>query len=262
MKTVISTIPKLAWELSDHSIFKSLILGSQLCYFYISRFYISSFGDFTLNISVSGKQQSFTLKHVLDVAGLAEAFVDKDYEIKTSKDVTSILDLGGHIGDTALYWRKHYPSAKIVVVEPSSKTLTYLRKNFGSDTNVQIIQGALAAESGEMELQLTKNPMGHSLKVRNSQIDTEKIQTFTLADICRLSQVDSFDIIKFDIEGGEDALLGIDPKLFGQAYVGEIHLDLLPGITLDSYKTVFKVASVTFTKTKHPKRYIMRALYA
>ncbi|MFM2339811.1 MAG: hypothetical protein RLZZ360_447 [Candidatus Parcubacteria bacterium] len=262
MKTIISTIPKLAWELSDHSIFKSLILSSQLCYFYISRFYVSNLGDFTLNIPVSGKRKLFTLKHVLDVAGLAEAFVDKDYEIKTSKDITSILDLGGHIGDTALYWRKRYPDAKIVVVEPSSKTLEYLRKNFSADINVQIIQGALATEAGEMELQLTKNPMGHSLKVRTSQIDTENIQTFSLADICRLSQVDRFDIIKFDIEGGEDALLDIDPKLFGQTYVGEIHLDLLQGITLDSYKNTFKESTVSFSQTKHPKRYIMRAIYA
>ncbi len=262
MKTLIKTIPKLAWALSGQSVMKAVVLHCRLSYFYITRFYWPMWGNFSITIFVDGNKQPFTLHSFLDVAGLAEAFVDQDYKFEEIHDVRTILDIGGHIGDSTLYFRMKYPKATVFVVEPSSDTLKYLQKNFAHDDKVKIIQGALAATSGYLELQITKNSMGHSLKSRASGIGQETVKTYTLADICGLAGVSKFDITKFDIEGGEDALLSIKPDTYSRAYIGEIHLDLLPGVSLEDYKTTFKDAVVTFTPTKHPKRYIMRALYA
>ncbi|MFN3692503.1 MAG: FkbM family methyltransferase [Candidatus Paceibacteria bacterium] len=262
MKTIINTVPKLAWELSGHSILATLILSCRLSYFYITRYYWPAWGDFSITVYVTRKAQLFTLHSFLDVAGLAEAFVDKEYSFDGIDEVKTILDIGGHIGDSTLYFRMKYPKVTIFVVEPATETLKYLRKNFANDDKVKIIQGALAATSGYLELQITKNSMGHSLKSRSSGVGHETVKTHTLSDICSLAGVSKFDITKFDIEGGEDALLSIKPNTYSRAYIGEIHLDLLPGVSLEDYKTVFKDASVTFTNTKHQKRYIMRALYA
>jgi SAM-dependent methyltransferase len=50
----------------------------------------------------------------------------------------TVLDLGAGCGETAQFFLNH-GAGKVVCVEPESKCLEYLRKNFGNDPRVEIV---------------------------------------------------------------------------------------------------------------------------
>ncbi len=261
MRTLLFTIPALANALSGGTFGLRVLLILQMTYFYVTRYFLPDLGDYTLQVKVSSQKRSYTVRHALDIAGLAESFIDQDYAIGVTREVGTILDLGAHIGDSALYFRSKYPEALIVMVEPASNALKYLQQNFETDHKCQIIQGALMSEPGVIDLQITTNPMGNSVKTRKQAVATETVPGLTMSDICARAGVSQFDIIKFDIEGGEDVLLSLTPSQYGLLYIGEIHLDLLPNATIEQFTKVMSGFSVSFARTKHPKRYIMQATY-
>jgi FkbM family methyltransferase len=81
-----------------------------------------------------------------------EIFINQIYDFDYTGDTPTIIDGGGHIGISALYFLKRYPLARLTVFEPSEEMLHFLRKNLTANgfTNVQIIPAALGKTEGEM----------------------------------------------------------------------------------------------------------------
>lgn len=73
--------------------------------------------------------QQVWIKREYDLAAAAPRHWRLLQEAYEASDRPVILDAGGHIGMSVLWWKQLFPRAHVVVVEPSSANLSVLRNN-------------------------------------------------------------------------------------------------------------------------------------
>ena len=151
---------------------------------------------------------------------LWEVFYKQDYKIEV-RDPTVIIDIGGHIGITTMYFAKKYPEAQIITVEPNAssykKLVTNIRLN--NINNVKLLRSAVTNIDGG-EMILYKNLMSGMSSVNNNNyggefIGREKVKTITLRRLLSDNKIRNVDLIKIDCEGCEfDILMNLESVIF------------------------------------------------
>jgi FkbM family methyltransferase len=115
---------------------------------------------------------------------------------------TTIVDLGGNVGYSMLWWSTRFPDARIVVYEPMPEQAgliaTHVRLN-GLESRVTIHAAAVGVQPGEAILV----PSGARSVLRNAG-DGIRVPVVDLLD--ELAGV-PIDLLKIDIEGSEHPLL-------------------------------------------------------
>lgn len=120
-----------------------------------------------------------------------------------------IIDAGGNIGFTALYYRDAYPEAAIVSIEPERGNFTELSRHIGDDPLMLLLQAALSGRDGESEI---VNPRAQAWGFRTRFVTNGsgdpalKIPALCVDSVVTLAAerwpIEPF-IIKIDIEGAE-----------------------------------------------------------
>lgn len=163
-----------------------------------------------------------------------DIFLFQDYKFKTNSKTPFIIDCGGHIGTSTLYFKKKFPESKIIVFEPSPVPLTMLKLNIKQNgyKDVRIIPAALGIKSGTTAFYIRKDPQKESwsdttnLKMRYDPEEFKKINVKSV----RLSPYINkpVDLLKLDIEGTETKVLKeIEKKLkFVKNLIIEYHGDV------------------------------------
>lgn len=166
-----------------------------------------------------------------DMAVFREVLIDRIYDFSISEPQT-ILDLGANCGLASVFYANKYPSARIMAVEPEHGNFVALKRNCGPYERILAIEGAVWSSDGTVSL-------GHmsgedpefsqwDYQVRSSGELTA--QAFTIETLARMAGVDSFDLIKCDIEGGEVELLSHTPWIRNvKTLVVELHDRFIPG---------------------------------
>lgn len=65
-----------------------------------------------------------------------------------------VIEVGGHIGFIAVYFATLAKKGRVIVFEPGSNNLPYLRSNTKNYPNLQIVESAVGDVSGEIEFYL------------------------------------------------------------------------------------------------------------
>lgn len=140
-----------------------------------------------------------------------------------------ILDAGAHIGLSVLWWRRLFPEAHIVAIEPSSANLAVLQRNVAKLNDVTVLHAALSAKTGSLRIADTVD-CGSAVRV-NAEGTGELVRTITVAQV--LEQVGAKEILlaKIDIEGSEAELFADHLAWLDQthALTVETHDWLYPG---------------------------------
>lgn len=138
-----------------------------------------------------------------------DIFIEGIYDFKSAQPCPRILDGGGYVGFSTLYFKSRYPESKITVFECEPKALNLLKENLsacGYD-DVEIVEAALAAEEGTMSFSQEGGDAG-SLYLNegpNIQVKTVKLEKWLEQEI---------DFLKLNIEGAEmDVLSSCGDKL-------------------------------------------------
>ncbi len=136
-----------------------------------------------------------------------------------------ILDLGANIGLASLYFRKSWPRAKIVAIEPDADNFRMLCRNA---PEARPIQAAIASERGRVTI---VNPESASWGYQTQLAPDGAIEAITVADI--LEQYPGCEpfICKIDIEGAEDELFSKNTDWLAAfpIVVVELHDWMAPG---------------------------------
>jgi FkbM family methyltransferase len=138
---------------------------------------------------------------------LREVFIFGDYACKTDSSAPRIIDCGGNIGITTLFYKHYYPQAKITAFEPMKDAFDALKFNTSGLKDVEIINAAVSREDGEITFwELPNNPGGSTaspdvFKTKGKRLNFSE----TKAKAVKLSNYikEPVDILKIDIEGSE-----------------------------------------------------------
>ena len=165
-----------------------------------------------------------------------EIFTHHAYYFETESEKPVIIDAGAHIGLATLYFKKLYPTAQIIAIEPHPDSCKLLRKNIEVNylEDVTVIEAALAADarmseiSHDGKLALADLPR-FSTTTRTFHADTQfnwfSTASFQAGAWNKAQTTDSFsvptlslskvlqtigkqiDLLKLDIEGAEQEVI-------------------------------------------------------
>lgn len=137
-----------------------------------------------------------------------------------------IVDAGANIGAATLWFHQQYPAASIVAVEPDPGNATILRMNVAGIEICTVLQAAIGAERGFVEL----TTGGSGWAVTSTRAD-QGVKTVVIEDAFAESGGDTPFIVKIDIEGFEKDLFSSNLDWLEQAFmvVLEPHDWMFPG---------------------------------
>ncbi|WP_294536080.1 FkbM family methyltransferase [uncultured Rhodoblastus sp.] len=184
-------------------------------------------GTPALTLGCNGKIHSWTLVERSDLTVLEEVFLNQEYALDgVAPDV--VFDLGANIGVSAIFFAHRWPEARIFAIEPSPGTFKRLQVNTAMYPNITCINCAVSGADGVADFVISPNHISSSLFRKLEGASTVPVEVRSFASLLRQVGVDHVDVVKFDVEGAEDAFF-LDPSPIRDvsALIGEIHKDLL-----------------------------------
>jgi len=145
------------------------------------------------------------------------------------KNKSILLEVGGHIGFTSLYFAKLIgKDGKLYVFEPGTNNLPYLKKNISNHSNIFLEEYACSNKNGNEKFyqdnltgqnnSLIPNFAGLDFNKKNApgikvQKKITNVKTIRISDFCKKNSINP-DFIKIDVEGHEyGVLLGAEEIL-------------------------------------------------
>lgn len=153
------------------------------------------------------KQQSLVLcmrTFSGDIDIFYEIFWKKTYVIpeNIATNFTTIVDLGAHIGLTAIDFALHYPQAKILAVEASEKNFNLLRSNTSRFSNITCIHAAAYPHNGSVRF--NSDGISYNSKISDSGLE---VRAISVQSLIKEHGIERINLLKIDIEGAEELLL-------------------------------------------------------
>lgn len=145
-----------------------------------------------------------------DLLALEQVFLDRQYDVGSvpSEKIEYIVDLGSNIGATALLWAQRYPAARMVLVEPDPDNFKLLRRNTAAFRDrCLLINAAVANRCGRTSFFRSEREYGHSIMKTDDCVSEIRVQSLTISAILRLASFPRVDLLKMDIEGGEQNVM-------------------------------------------------------
>ena len=119
-----------------------------------------------------------------------EIHVFQDYVAKNLPNSPTILDAGANMGVTTKYYKKKYPNAHIIAIEPNPKTFKILEKNTRHLDNVQLLNKALIATNKFVYITDKILSWANTVSTRKTGTKVEGIS------LIKLLKTNKFDLIK------------------------------------------------------------------
>jgi len=153
-----------------------------------------------------------------------------EYFIQQDINPETILDIGGNIGITSLYFANRYPSAKIIAFEPVPSNFAVLSKNIAPYPNITGLPIALGKEKGILEMYCSDDPAnngGFSFFETGCDVGRKvSVEVKEINGVLSEHNIKKIDLIKIDTEGAEyDILTSLDENILGSVkwIIGELH---------------------------------------
>ena len=156
-------------------------------------------------------------RNYMDAAILAEVFLDNCYvRGLTIPDQPIVVDIGGYIGDFALYAANRLNARKVVVCEPSPRNWVLLKKNVANnhyEDRVEMVNKAVT-DGEDVMLNVDAPDRGQarvSAYYGSNNLDRRTVPGVTLASLVEDYGLRVIDLLKIDCEGGEYTILSTTP---------------------------------------------------
>lgn len=129
----------------------------------------------------------------------------------TGQPIRHIVDVGGNVGYTTLYWASQYSEARILAFEPHPANVAAFRQHVQRNRlGDRVVLIPSAAGTREGAVCLWDDGSGSSHVISRRAAEQETIQA-SMVDWFSQLGTEPIDVLKIDIEGGEYELLA-DPR--------------------------------------------------
>jgi FkbM family methyltransferase len=119
----------------------------------------------------------------------------------TGLAIRTILDVGAHIGESALKFITAFPDATIHSFEPVTSTFDLLRHSVSGYANIHCHQLALGRAAGSAPIYLTQHSSMSSLARPDVIVAEETVRVTTVHDFVTENALSHIDLLKIDAEG-------------------------------------------------------------
>ncbi len=136
-----------------------------------------------------------------------DLFVREALKAEIDEESPRILDCGANIGLATLYFKKHYPRAKVTAFEADPTICSILEKNLRVNgcADVETVHGAVWTSNGSVSFAREGADSGAIEGVGGALPGlTATVPSVRLKDVLAKGEV---SILKLDIEGAEEAVL-------------------------------------------------------
>ena len=151
-----------------------------------------------------------------DLITLIECFGKLDY--RASKNISVAVDFGSNIGISALYFLTRNPSVQVYLFEPVPSNIERLRENLkGYEKRYKVSECAIGVNEGEFDFScedtgryggLMEEGISDLSRLSSNKVIKVKVllANHVLSEVLEKHQ--SIDIVKIDVEGYENKILG------------------------------------------------------
>jgi FkbM family methyltransferase len=202
-----------------------------------------------------GRRLSLTLGQYQDLEIVRELYVEGEYpdDLELS-DPEVIVDLGANIGLALLDFRLRYPHARLIGIEPDPIAFNTLASNTSSDPNIQILPVAAAGVDGVRTFYSSSESVVSGFSRSRPFQKPILVSTKSLDSLLGDMNLDGIDLLKIDVEGAEEEVLGACTRLSDvRVVVGELHTQALTMPVEDFYRRYLSDFAVE-TTDRRPER--------
>jgi FkbM family methyltransferase len=156
-------------------------------------------------------------RNVVDAGILAETYLDNSYVRGLSlPEHPIVVDIGGFIGDFALYAAKRLNALRVVVCEPSSQNWALLERNVANnhyEDRIELVNKAVT-DGRDIRMNVDAPARGqHRVSgYYHSSVEGRTVPGISLASLVKDHGLTTIDLLKIDCEGGEYDILSATPK--------------------------------------------------
>ena len=142
-----------------------------------------------------------------------EIFLKEVYKISGNSSSCTIVDAGANIGLASIYFLSKFPNATIISIEPDPENVEIFRKNLSHQIDagsLKIIEAAIANEEAERFLSLSALKYNPKLISDSGDERAIKVNTVSMQAIFKQFSIADIELMKMDIEGGEEEIFSVD----------------------------------------------------
>lgn len=174
-----------------------------------------------------------------DIYSIHEIWFEESYRLPVELKPSVLVDVGANIGMTSLWLAKQYDCRRIIAVEPSAGNAAVARENFASNgIDAVVHEAAAGARDGDAKFyEVSSSTNGRLVFDDDKEADLPvgvvkavPVRVISMASILASLPADmAIDLMKVDIEGGEQALLTGDVSWLARvkALLIEFHPSLI-----------------------------------
>ena len=164
-----------------------------------------------------------------------------------------IIDCGGNIGLSAIWFAEQFPKAKILCIEPEESNFDLLQRNIQQYAGrVVAMKGGVWSEPGTLSIvNPDAGPSAFRVQLQDMPATANTIRCYTMDELLAAANTTAPLIVKIDIEGAQ-------ADLFSKNTDWVIHTDLIT-LELDDWQFPWQGTSRSFFKclSNHPFDYLM-----
>jgi FkbM family methyltransferase len=195
--------------------------------------------------SLKYKNSIFLRNNTSDFLAFNQVFIDEEYLIPFNFDPEIIIDLGANVGYAAIYFKRYFPNAKVVCIEPDNSNFVLLESNLKNYNNVYFLKGAVW-NSETAKLHLKDYGIGKwAFMVEETSMESDNlVKAYTLETIMKQFCLNRIDILKIDIEGSEKELFESNFEywlLKTKVIIIELHDRMRKGCSKSFFKALSKL---------------------
>jgi len=160
-----------------------------------------------------------------------------------------IFDIGAHVGESAIKYKKIYKNSKIYSFEPFQDNFNILKKNKIKKFNPYNI--GFSDKNSDQTFYVNKGSATNSLLKRSQSakkiwggtdwydpINKVKCKFYTLDAFCLKNQIKNIDFCKIDVQGAEFKVLRGARRLLLNKIIKVIQIEVIIGNTYKTQKTL------------------------
>ncbi len=201
-----------------------------------------------------------TLQSSVELALIREIFLDHEYAHPHAENAKAIFDVGANIGMASIYLTCLYPRATVYAFESDPAVYERLAAQVRGFERIKPFHMALAGTDGTRTFYIhPKSILSGSLVERVPDQKKVTVQARRVSSMLDELGLDAVDVVKFDIEGGEEELfLSPEDRARIGRVIGEVHLDIL-SMTKEKFESLFPEFDTEYTRRINEHRYLFFA---